>query len=103
MGRQVSKPRSSSLALSKNLQMLALRCRRVTNSLQSGYIGDQCEHFHLNILASDVCIHDELQKVYGSGMIINRLYEVSELFNEWGEYLFFENSIGEARYYISPK
>ena len=62
-------------------------------------IGNQCEHFHLNILASDVCIHDELQKGYGSGMIINRLYEVSEFFNEWGEYLCFESSIGEARYY----
>lgn len=62
-------------------------------------VGMQCEHFHLNVLAAPICIHDELAKIYGMGIQINKLEETRELFDEWGEYLFFENSKGKAVFY----
>lgn len=59
----------------------------------------QCEHFHLNSLASNICIHKDLKKLFGKGIAVSSLSEFSELFIDWGEYLFFENSLGEGIYY----
>ncbi|MDB2613726.1 hypothetical protein N9Y92_01040 [Chlamydiales bacterium] len=59
----------------------------------------QCEHFHLNSIASNVCIHHQLQELYGEGIPIESLEQLPEIFDDWGEYLYFENHLGESRYY----
>lgn len=62
-------------------------------------VGTQCEHFHLNILAANVCVHDELMRIYGDGMKVNHINELLELYSDFGEYLFSLNFKNEGIFY----
>ncbi len=60
--------------------------------------GTQCEHFHLNFLPLDICIHQDLKKIY-SPILINNLEDIVNIFDTFGEYLYFENNQGEKIFY----
>ncbi|MBA3815721.1 MAG: hypothetical protein H0X29_04215, partial [Parachlamydiaceae bacterium] len=61
--------------------------------------GKQCEHFHLNCLPSDICIHKHLKIGLAQNHRVDALKDIIDLFESWGEYLYFENSLNEAIYY----
>lgn len=61
--------------------------------------GTQCEHFHLNCLPANICIHNDLQESLKKNYPTSSLDEISPLFQKWGDYLYFENNENEAAYY----
>lgn len=61
--------------------------------------GTQCEHFHLNCLPANICIHSDLQKLLKKSYATASIDDISALFQKWGDYLYFENNENEAVYY----
>jgi len=59
----------------------------------------QCEHFHLHCLPLSVCIHKNISTFTSKTFRINSLGEIVNLFEKWGEYLYFENNQNESIYY----
>lgn len=60
--------------------------------------GQQCEHFHLNCIPANVCIHKHL-KYLPKNFKLSSIKEMGDLFDSYGEYLYFENDQKEARSY----
>ena len=61
--------------------------------------GTQCEHFHLNCIPSDICIHSKLKAHLEKHYPVESLDRICPLFHKWGDYLYCENNEKEAIYY----
>lgn len=59
-----------------------------------------CHHFHLHFLPLEVDIHPALERSYNAKPTQN-LMQVREYYQKFGEYLYFENSLGLGRYYAA--
>ena len=61
--------------------------------------GDQCEHFHLNCITSEICLHQDLKQEFTKNYSIISISDICDLFAKWGDYLYFENCFSEKAYY----
>ena len=71
---------------------------RAGGCLTSSVDGTQCEHFHLNLLPLDICINETLKKHYDS-ILLKSYEDIKENFNQYGDYLYFENNEEEKYFY----
>lgn len=62
--------------------------------------GPACHHFHLHILPSAIDIHCILEQTLPCWPV-ERLSDVVDRFYRFGDYLYFRNSKGEARFYAA--
>lgn len=58
-----------------------------------------CHHFHLHVLGSAISIESELVSRF-PGYRLDHLHEISDYYNSYGEYLFFEDNT--EKNYFSP-
>ena len=72
---------------------------RAGSCMAKDAFGQQCEHFHLNCIPSNICIHNRLGGFLQKKFPAPSLEKVCELFGKWGDYLYCENNQKEAFYY----
>lgn len=64
----------------------------------------RCSHFHLNCLPATVCMHKNIQLLIPQFYSMQSVSEVTDLYKQFDEYLYFENSEGRSYFYpISQK